>query len=184
VLLLRDVFDYDYARIAEIIGKSEVACRQLALRARAHLLERRPRFEADATERDALAERFFQAIEAGDLTGLEAVLASDVALHGDGGGRVPALARAVHGRREVARTLFGWARAGARAGGFVVERTTVNGQAGALIRSAQGPVVGVWALDVSEGRIHTIRSIVNPEKLRHIPDRGNLGEWLGVGDAR
>ena len=181
VLLLRDVFDYEYAQIADIVGKSEAACRQLAVRARAHLLERRPRFEVDTAERDALAERFFQAIEAGDLTGLEAMLSGDVALHGDGGGKVPALARAVRGSREVAQTLLNWARAGARAGGYVVQRTTVNGQSGALIRSAEGAVVAVWALEVSNGRIRAIHSIVNPDKLRHLADRGDFGAWLRSG---
>ncbi|HEX8101692.1 MAG TPA: RNA polymerase sigma factor SigJ, partial [Solirubrobacteraceae bacterium] len=115
--LLRDVFDEPYDRIAEIVGTSEPNARQLAARARRHVAERRPRFEASRERRETLAGRFFAAAEEGDLAGLEALLAQDVVLHGDGGGKAPALARAVHGRARVARTLLAWQRAGARAGG-------------------------------------------------------------------
>ena len=95
VLLLRDVFDYGYGEIAAIVGKSEDNTRQLAARARRHVEERRPRFEASREQRDELARRFFAAAQEGDLGGLEALLAHDVVLHGDGGGKAPALARAV-----------------------------------------------------------------------------------------
>lgn len=178
VLLLRDVFDYDYAEVARIVGKSEAACRQLVVRARARVLERRPRFDADAAQRAALADQFFAAIDAGDLTGLEVLLADEVSLHGDGGGKVPALARALHGRDTVARALLSWARVGELAGGYTARRTQVNGQPGALIVSSEGLVIAVWALDVVDNRIAAIRSVVNPEKLRHIENSGDFGAWL------
>lgn len=184
VLLLRDVFDYDYGEIGRIIGKSEAACRQLAVRARTRALERRPRFEAAPERRDELVDRFFAAIDGSDLPGLEAVLASDVSLHGDGGGKVPALARPLSGRAEVGRALLAWASAGRRAGGYIVRRVEVNAQPGALIEAGDGSVVAVWTLDVSDGRIAAVRSIVNPEKLRHIPRRGDLGEWLARGRSQ
>src|SRR5215203_5026537 len=114
--LLREVFDEPYDRIAEIVGTSEQNARQLATRARRHVEERRPRFEASRERREELATRFFAAAEEGDLAGLEALLAQDVVLHGDGGGKAPALARAVHGRARVVRTLGAWLRAGARFG--------------------------------------------------------------------
>src|SRR4051812_45328830 len=96
VPLLRDVFDYDYADVARIVGKSEDNVRQLATRARRHVEERRPRYETSGEQRDELSRRFFAAAEDGDLGALEALLAHDVVLHGDGGGKVPALARSLH----------------------------------------------------------------------------------------
>src|SRR5918995_1000710 len=98
VLLLRDVFDYGYPEIAAIVGKSEDNVRQLATRARRHVKQRRPRFQTTRVQRDELAERFFAATEQGDLAGLEALLAHDVELSGDGGGEGSAPARSPHGR--------------------------------------------------------------------------------------
>jgi RNA polymerase sigma-70 factor (ECF subfamily) len=166
--LLREVFDETYARIAEIVGTSEQNARQLAARARRHVEERRPRFEADRAHRDELAARFFAAVEEGDLAGLERLLAHDVALHGDGGGKAPAIARAIHGRVRVAQTLLAWMRAGDRVGGVTVRREEVNGQPGALILDREGRLVSVMILDVAEGRIQGVNSIVNPDKLRHL----------------
>src|SRR5215831_5986728 len=114
VLLLHDVFEYDYPQIAAIVGKSEDNVRQLATRARRHVQQRRPRFHTTRAKRDELARRFFAAAQQGDLAGLEALLANDVALTGDGGGKVPALARSLRGRDQVARTLLNWFRLAAR----------------------------------------------------------------------
>jgi RNA polymerase sigma-70 factor (TIGR02957 family) len=179
--LLRDVFDYDYPTIARIVGKSETACRQLVVRARARVLERRPRFEADPTQLGTLTERFFKAIESGDLTGLEALLADDVSLHGDGGGKVPALARPLSGRAAVSRALLSWARVGQRVGGYQVQRVPVNAQPGAVIVSADDKIIAVWTIDIADDRITAVRSIVNPDKLRHLANAGNFGEWLASG---
>ena len=120
VLLLHDVFDYGYPEIAAIVGKSEDNVRQLATRARRHVEQRRPRFQTTREQRDELARRFFAAAEHGDLAGLEALLAHDVELTGDGGGKVPALARSLRGRTRVARTLINWVRLVARVPGRVV----------------------------------------------------------------
>jgi Sigma-70, region 4 len=106
VLVLHDVFDYPFSEIAAIVGKSEGNVRVLATRARRHVEQRRPRFQTTREQRDELARRFFQAAEQGDLAGLEALLAHDVELTGDGGGKVPALARSLRGRSRVARTLI------------------------------------------------------------------------------
>ena len=168
VLLLRDVFHYGYAEIAAIIGKTEANARQLAVRARRHVEADRPRFEASRERREELAERFFAAAEDGDLGALEALLARDVALHGDGGGKVPALARALHGRARVARTLMAWSRQGRRLGGISMRRVDVNGQPGGLMLDPEGAVIGVMALDIAEGQVQAIRSIVNPDKLGHV----------------
>jgi RNA polymerase sigma-70 factor (ECF subfamily) len=173
VLLLRDAFEYPYSEIAPIVGKSEDNVRQLASRARRHVEERRPRFEPSRELRDELARRFFAAAREGDLESLESLLAEDVVLHGDGGGKVPALARSLRGRNRVARTLRAWTRAGRRLiPGAHLKPVDVNGQPGALLVDGQGGVIGVWSLDVAEGRIQAIRSIVNPEKLTHLGPRG------------
>ena len=117
-LLLHDVFDYEYKDVAEILGKSEVNVRQLASRARSRVEERRPRFQTTREQRDELAARFFEAAEQGDLAGLEALLAHDVQLTGDGGGKVPALARTLQGRSRVAHTLCEWLAIGDRPAGI------------------------------------------------------------------
>ncbi|HEX8053749.1 MAG TPA: RNA polymerase sigma-70 factor [Thermoleophilaceae bacterium] len=177
--LLREVFDEPYDRIAEIVGTSEQNARQLATRARRHVEERRPRFEASREQREELAARFFAATEDGDLEGLEELLAHDVVLHGDGGGKVPALARAVHGRARVARTLTAWQRAGDRLlGGVTLRREEVNGQPGALFFDGEGRLFSVMVIDVAEGQIQGVRSIVNPDKLRHLGPVANLGTLL------
>jgi RNA polymerase sigma-70 factor (TIGR02957 family) len=166
--LLREVFDYPYDEVAGIVGTSEDNARQLVARARRHVVERRPRFEASPERRDELARRFFAAAQDGDLAALEAMLAEDVVLHGDGGGRVPALARALRGRARVARTLRNWARAAERAGRIEPRRADVNGQPGAVLLDADGGVVGVMALDIADGRVQALRSVVNPDKLAHV----------------
>ena len=166
--LLREVFDEPYDRIAEIVGTSEQNARQLAARARRHVKERRPRFEASREQRDELATRFFAAAEEGDLQGLEELLAHDVVFRGDGGGKAPAAARAVHGRAKVARLLIAGLRALARLGGVTTRRDEVNGQPGALFLDREGRLLGVTILDIAEGQIQSVSAIVNPDKLRHL----------------
>ena len=168
VVLLRDVFDYGYDEIAEIVGKSEDNVRQLAVRARRHIDERRPRFETSREHRDELARRFFAAAQAGDLSGLESLLAHDIVLTGDGGGKVPALARSLHGRSRVARTLLNWMKVGARIPGASLRTVEVNDSAGALLLDGEDRVISVWTLEIAGGQIHSVKSIVNPEKLAHL----------------
>ncbi len=130
VFLLHDVFDYGYDEVAEIVGKSEANCRQLAVRARRHVDGNRPRFEASQRARDDLAGRFFEAIADGDMQGLVALLAADVEVHGDSGGRSPSWAGPIYGRERVSRLLIGLA-AHAREMGLTFRRTEINGQPGA-----------------------------------------------------
>jgi RNA polymerase sigma-70 factor (ECF subfamily) len=169
VLLLHDVFDYGYPEITAIIGKSEDNVRQLATRARRHVKQRRPRFHTTREQRDELARRFFAAVEHGDLAGLEALLAHDVKLTGDGGGKVPTLARTLLGRNRVARTLINGIRQLARRlPGTSLRLVEVNGGPGALFLDSQQRLIGVWALDIAGGQITSISSIVNPDKLSHL----------------
>jgi RNA polymerase sigma-70 factor (TIGR02957 family) len=173
-LLLHDVFDYGYAEIAAIVGKSQDNVRQLATRARRHVEQRRPRYATTREQRDALARRFFAATEQGDLAGLEALLAHDVALTGDGGGKAPALARSLSGRNRVARILINWVRLGARLPGVSLRPAEVNGGAGALILDGQQRVLGVLSIDIDGSEVTAIRSIVNPDKLSHLGPVGDL----------
>jgi RNA polymerase sigma-70 factor (TIGR02957 family) len=183
VLLLRDVFDYGYDEIARIVGRTEASARQLAVRARRHVEERRPRFESSRERRDELARRFFAAAREGDLGALESLLAHDVVLHGDGGGKVPALARSLHGRDRVARTLLAWTRQGQRAGGDM-RIAEINGQPGALWEDVDGRLVSVLALEIAGGEVRSVSSIVNPEKLRHIGPVADMRALLRRGRAR
>ncbi len=178
VFLLREAFDYPYDRIAAIVGKSEQATRQIATRARRHVDDRRPRYEASEARREALAERFFAAAREGEFETLESLLAEDVALHGDGGGRVPALGRALFGRRRVARTIAVWIKTGRRSGGIELRRAQVNGQPGAVISDADGGLIAVWSLDIAEDRVQSIRSVVNPDKLAHLGPVSGLSAML------
>ncbi|MGD9694492.1 MAG: RNA polymerase sigma factor SigJ [Thermoleophilia bacterium] len=166
--LLHDVFAYGYDEVAEIVRTSEANARQLAARSRRLIGERRPRFEASRERRDALAERFFAAAGDGDIEELEALLADDVRLIGDGGGKAPALARILSGRARVARTLRNWARAARRLEGLRMRRVTVNGQPGLVYVREDGSVFSVLALDIADGRVQVVRGIVNPDKLSHL----------------
>jgi RNA polymerase sigma-70 factor (ECF subfamily) len=184
VLLLRDVFDYGYDEIAIIVGKSEDNVRQLASRARAHLQQRRPRFQSSPEQRDKLARRFFAAVQDGDLAGLEALLAHDVVLNGDGGGKVPALARPLRGRSRVARALMSWVRLGARLPGASLRPVEVNGTPGALLLDGDARVIGVWALEISGGQIVAMNSIINPDKLGHLGPVGDVKSLVGIATRR
>jgi RNA polymerase sigma-70 factor (TIGR02957 family) len=181
VFLLREVFDYGYDAIAAIVGKSEAACRQLAVRARRHVDQDRPRFEASRREHHQLARMFITATQTGDLDGLEALLAHDVGLHGDGGGKVRALMRPLFGRRLVARTLVSWMQVVRRIEGYSIRPVEVNGHPGALGLDGQQRIVHVLSLDIADGQIQGIRSIINPDKLRHLGPLADLPRPLSPG---
>jgi RNA polymerase sigma-70 factor (ECF subfamily) len=165
--VLHDVFAFPFDEVAEVIGRSEPACRQLASRARRLMTEGRPRFDVDRRERDELAARFFDALTVGDVDELRQLLAADVEVYGDGGGKAPQWMRVVVGLDNVARMFAGLGQR-FRGSGLQVERHEVNGQAGAVFRDADGRVINVIALDVLDGRIQVIRSVINPDKLRHL----------------
>jgi RNA polymerase sigma-70 factor, ECF subfamily len=167
VFLLHDVFGYGYDEIAEIVGKTEANCRQVAVRARRHVETDRPRFEASRRQRDTLAERFFAAVSDGDMDGLLELLADDVVVYGDGGGKGPSWLKPIVGPDRVARLLIGSARQFVSAG-VEIRRRQVNGQPGAVVVDAEGRLVSVFALDIAEGVVQTVRSVINPEKLGHL----------------
>ena len=167
VFVLREVFDFGYAEIAGVVERSEDACRQLLVRARRHMSGGRPRFDADRRERDELAARFFDALRDGDVEGLQSLLAADVQLIGDGGGKAPQLARTILGAEKVAR-LLGASYPWLRQLDVTFELHEVNGQPGAVFYDREGQVLYVVALDVVDGEIQTVRGVSNPEKLGHL----------------
>ena len=173
VFLLRDVFGYRYAEIAGIVGKSEHNCRQLAARARRHVAERRPRFEASAGKREELAGRFFRAVGDGDMDGLVALLAEDAVVYGDSGGVSPSWPRPITGRDNAARLLTGLAGQ-IRALGVTFARTEVNGQPGAQVRDPGGRLVSVFVLDIADGQVRAVRSVISRDKLRHLGPLADL----------
>src|SRR4029453_6693790 len=179
VLLLHDVFDYDHAQTAQIIGKSLDSVRQLGTRARRHVEQRRPRFQTTREQRDELTRRFFAAAEQGDLLGLEALLRPGGGLTADGGGKVPALARTLRGRNRVARTLINYlGRLADRTSGTSLRPVAVNGDPGALYLDAQGRLIAVGALNIGGGQITGINGIATPEKLTHLGPGGDLPSLL------
>ncbi len=167
VFLLHDVFDYGYAEIAAIVGRSEDNCRQLARRARQHVAEHKPRFEASRRERDELAARFFAVLGEGDMSGLVDLLAADVVVYGDSGGTRPSWPRPIMGRDNV-RRLVASLSAQVRELGVTLRRAEINGQPGAMCYDSSGLLVSVLCLDIADGAVQAVRSVINPDKLHHL----------------
>ncbi len=167
VFLLHEVFGYDHKEIAGITGKSEANCRQVLARARHHVDDGKPRFDASREQRDEVARRFFAAAGGGDLAGLMELLAPDVVMVGDGGGKAWATARPTSGAERVARLLLGLSRRGPKMGARL-EPAYVNGQPGAITYDPQDRIINVFTLDIADGLVQTVRSILNPDKLRHL----------------
>jgi RNA polymerase sigma-70 factor (ECF subfamily) len=167
VFLLHDVFGYRYDEIAPMVGRSEANCRQLGVRARKHVETEKPRFEASRRERDELATRFFDAVQDGNVDGLLALLSADVVVSGDGGGKAPQWATPIVGADRVARLLAGVGRQ-IREFGLTLERHEVNGQPGAVFRTGDGQVLLAWTVEIADGNVQALRSVINPDKLRHL----------------
>jgi RNA polymerase sigma-70 factor (ECF subfamily) len=167
VFLLHDVFGYDYDEIAGIVGKSQDNCRQLALRARRHVNEQKPRFEASRRKREELAAKFFSAVGQGDMDGLVSMLAADAVVYGDSGGTPPSWPHPIVGRDHVSRLLVGIASQMQQVG-VTIQPTEFNGQAGARLVGPDGHLISVFVLDIADGQVQTVRSVINPDKLRHL----------------
>lgn len=167
VFLLHDVFGYAYDEIAAIVGKSATNCRQIALRARRHVEAERPRYTPSRRDRDELAMRFFAAVRNGKIDALVRFLAADVVVTGDGGGKVPQWAAPIVGAERVARLFAGLSHL-MRDLGASFELRHINGDPGAITRDADGRVINVFVLDIADGAIRAIRSVINPDKLSHL----------------
>lgn len=163
VFLLREAFDFEYAHIAEIVGKSESNCRKMASRARQYISERKPRFDASPEQRKRLTAKFVSAVQGGDLEGLIDVLAKEAVLYSDGGGKVPSARQPIYGAERIARFLIGLMRkapADSR-----VRLTGVNGMPGIVVY-AQGKPLTVYSLEIGAGKIRNVYGVVNPDKLQ------------------
>ncbi|HEX9040316.1 MAG TPA: RNA polymerase sigma factor SigJ [Trebonia sp.] len=172
VFMLREVFGYDYPAVARITGKTEVNCRQIFARARQRIAAGAPDRDgvprtARRAEGEELARRFFEAAAGGDMDALLGMLAPDVVFHGDGGGKAQAIGQPMVGRQRVVRLVGGLFRR-ARVIGAYARLAWVNGRPGAVSYDAQGRVINVFELDIADGMVQAIRSVVNPDKLRHL----------------
>jgi RNA polymerase sigma factor (sigma-70 family) len=172
VFMLREVFAYGYPDVARITGKTEVNCRQIFARARQRLAaggQARDNAPAPArrAEGEELARRFFEAAAGGDMDALLGMLAPDVVLHADGGGKTQAIGKPLAGRQHVTRMLVSLLRR-ARNLGASLRLAWVNGQPGAVLYDAEGLVISVIELDIADGLIQTMHSVVNPDKLGHL----------------
>ena len=167
VFLLREVFEYGYDEIAEIVDKSEANCRQIFARARKRIDEGKPRFEADRRQQEELAERFMDAAENGELDRLVDFLAADVVFTGDGGGKGRGLPKPIYGRARVHRLLLSFFPR-YREAGATMRRTEINGEPGVLFLDADGRLINVFAFEIAGGAIQALRSIINPDKLGHL----------------
>jgi RNA polymerase sigma-70 factor (ECF subfamily) len=167
VLVLRDSFDYSFAEVGQVLGKSEDNCRQILSRARRRIGDERPRFDADPEQRHTLAARFLAAAREGDMEGLVAVLAPGAVLVGDGGGKARALPRPLVGAEPIARAFLAFARM-AVDWHVTFEPVLVNGQPGVRAIAPDGRLVNVLSLDVADGAVQRIHSMLNPDKLGHL----------------
>lgn len=168
VFLLREVFDYEYSEIAEILGQSEANCRQILRRARQRVAEMRPRFDPSPQQRERLLHQFLKATSDGNLEGLVALLSSEVVLHSDGGGKAPALPKPIYGPDKVARAILGGNKKFAPPD-LVRRMVEINGQPGLVTYLAGRPFL-VFTLDVADGLVRNIYIVSNPEKLAHLPN--------------
>jgi RNA polymerase sigma-70 factor (ECF subfamily) len=165
VFLLRDVFEYDYDEISQMVGKSPANCRQILRRAKQHLTAERPRFPASPQQQEQITAQFLEASAQGNLPDLLLLLAQDVTYHSDGGGQVSAALKPLHGSRKVARFLWAihqkWLRHA------TLRLAEINGQPG-IIYVMDGTVYSVITFELVDGRIQSIYNVRNPDKLKQI----------------
>lgn len=165
--LLHDVFGLDFAEVSQVLGRGEPTCRQLAARARRHIETGRPRFEASYEDGRRLAAAFQQATSSGDVQGLTKILAEDVVLYSDGGGKRAAALKPIYGAEKVLRFMAGIARKNPALATIGARPAIVNGCAGFVLREDDGSI-DTLAIEVRDGRIAAIYFVRNPEKLQHV----------------
>ena len=164
--LLHDVFDMDYAAIADTLDRSEAACRQLAARAREHVRDERPRFPTNDEMRTKLSDAFHTALLTGDLDSLARLLADDAVLYTDGGGKRLAALNPIRGKDKIVRFFAGVAHKGPQITPDQVERAQINGLPGYVVRTEHG--VETLSFEIAGEHVVAIYAIRNPDKLRHL----------------
>lgn len=164
VFILREVFDYDYASVAEIINKSEANCRKIAQRARRQV-RNKPHFEKNIAEQHELVTAFTKAVQDGDLAEIESMLANEATLYSDGGGKVTAAPKPIAGASKVAKFLTGIQKKATEA--VRLEPTDINGEPG-LIGYLGGELNNTWSFHIENGKIQSIYVVLNPDKLKHL----------------
>ncbi len=174
VLVLREAFDYGFDEIGDIVGKDPANCRQILSRARRRVADDRRRFDADLDERRALAARFLDAARNGDMDGLVALLAPDVVLVGDGGGKARSIPAPMVGAERVGRALATFYRMATEVG-VELRPAIVNGGPGFQSFDADGRLVNVVGLDVGGGVVTRVHSMLNPDKLGHLGPLSDIG---------
>lgn len=165
VFLLRNVFDYEYSEIAEVVEKSEAACRQLYRRARQHLADERPRFDHDLAEQKQVMGQFWQACLESDVQALKRLVAEDVVFYSDGGGKATAALNPIYSAEKVIRFVVALVKQAPE--GLALHQTMVNAQPGVMV-TVNGRLFNIFVLDIRNGRVQTIYSVLNPDKLQHI----------------
>jgi RNA polymerase sigma-70 factor (ECF subfamily) len=179
VFLLREVFDYEYAEIAQITGRDESACRQLFSRAKKHIKEQRPRFPASPEAHAKMVGRFMEAFIAGDIDSLMTLLAEDVTIWSDGGGKVSGAGiHPIQGRAKVARAAVSLLSRAPE--GTTFEAIEVNGFPALLIR-VKGQIAAILTLEVEGDLIRAARNVANPDKLAHLNLPPTSGQVWKVG---
>lgn len=179
VFLLREVFDYTYDEVARIVDKGPANCRQILARAHRHIQEGRRRHEVSREEREEVARRFVAAWEQGATDELIELLAPDATVFGDGGGKAPAIPLPLVGAERVAKALIGWGRQ-AFDRGISHRRASVNGEPGLVFYEPGGRALWVASLEIADGVVVAVRSVLNPDKLAHV--RGLPASSLPIGE--
>ena len=169
--LLHDVFGQSFEEVAVALSRDAAACRQLAARARTHIREAKPRFPVSAERGREIADAFFAASRNGDMAGLQSLLATDVQLHADGGGKRPSVLLPLYGAEKTARFFVGLVRKGLVDTRSLIQAVTIDGLPGFITREQDG-VLQTTALWIDEGRIRGIYIVRNPDKLRGLLDYG------------
>jgi len=182
VFVLHEALGYDYTEIGEIVDRDPAACRQIMHRARQRLAADGVRFEVDASQAARLTTEFLEALRAGDVDGVVKLLAPDVVMTADGGGKAPAIQHPMSGDVAVARFLVGLMRRG-DALGVEVEQVVANGERTLLFRGRDGAVLSVLTIHVDGGEIRSFSNQLNPDKLGHLGPVGDLFALLRDGAA-
>jgi len=167
VFILREIFDYDYDMIADIVQKSESHCRKIAQRARDQIRDHKPEFEKNHDEQQQLVGAFLEAVKGGNLSQIESMLAEEAILYSDGGGKVTAARKPVDGAAKIAKFLVGIQKQVPSGTEWSIEREQVNGEPGMIVRM-DGELYNVWSFHVEEGKIQSIYTVLNPDKLQHV----------------